>query len=96
MLVCDFATTLKFVNGVYGRRMTIDLPGADAGALLQLRERHGGYYVVLLDRLDSAVMLERARRNEEHVAELDLGSPLIDERTAAERLRIWRVGAPRS
>jgi 4-amino-4-deoxy-L-arabinose transferase-like glycosyltransferase len=91
VVVSDFVTSVKFMNGIYGPRRNVDLRQLSPEIRRGLLSRDDALYVVLLDRLDSTFMRARSRDNAMLVEALSLPEPLLDRNFAAERLRIWRI-----
>jgi hypothetical protein len=96
VLVTNGTGLRKFIDDVARPYTTLWRYELTDEQLAALRDRHGGYFVALLDRSDSAYWVADAEANEAFVARLEVGPPLVDLRaTATDRLRIWRVGEPR-
>jgi len=91
VVVSDFVTSIKFMNGIYGSRRNVDLRQLSPEIRRGLLSRDDALYIVLLDRLDSAFMRARSQNNEVLVDALSLPEPLLDRNFGTERLRIWRL-----
>jgi len=83
----------KFMDHLYGQRLVIDRSRMTPAHLRQLAARQGRFFIVLLDRTDSAYWRRNAAENSDFMASLRLRrEQLVDLRvTPTDHLRIWRV-----
>jgi 4-amino-4-deoxy-L-arabinose transferase-like glycosyltransferase len=95
VLVGNGVAIRKFVDDASRDYVTLTRRAVPPKQLDLLVSRHGGFYVVFLDRSDSAYWRKDAERNAEFVEQLpDSALLLVDLRpTASDHLRIWRVDA---
>lgn len=95
-LLANMNLAEKLIDRWEFKYVPLDRKTADFGSLLGLAERHGYFYVVLIDRSESSAFEEDSRQNEELLAVLAGHTELLlEERTSPdELLRILRVNAP--
>jgi hypothetical protein len=97
VLVTNGTAIRKFIDDLARPYATLHRNDVSPEELERIRTEHGGYFVALLDRSDSAYWREDATANAAFVARLGAPEPVVDLRpTATDRLRIWRIeAAPR-
>jgi 4-amino-4-deoxy-L-arabinose transferase-like glycosyltransferase len=95
VLIANGVAIRKFIDDLARPYVTLRRNRVSAEQLEQLAERHGTYFVALLDRSDSAYWRDDAAENAAFMARLGDPEPLVDLRaTATDRLRVWRIEAP--
>jgi hypothetical protein len=84
----------KFVDHVYGRRLVLDRSQLETPHLRRLVARQGGFFIVMLDRSDSAFWRKNTAENSDFMARLPFDTQLLVDLqvTPTDHLRIWRVG----
>lgn len=95
VLVVNGASAMKFIDYIYGTRLPIHRGLLDARTIALLRTKQSEFYLVLLDRTDSALRRQEVHDNARFlfIVELDNPTELVFDRqiTPTDRLRIWRV-----
>jgi hypothetical protein len=94
VIVTNWHGTRKFLKQLDRPYVDLDWRDLDADDMEQLVDRHGEFFIAILDRSDSEFWRNDALENQRFVDELQLPHTLeVDERvTATDHLRIWRVG----
>jgi hypothetical protein len=98
VIVSNSRATGKFMDHLYGQRLVLNREKVAAVHLSQLLVRQGRFYLVFLDRTDSAYWRENAMGNARFLSSLarpirDRAEPVLDlQVTPTDHLRIWRVG----
>jgi 4-amino-4-deoxy-L-arabinose transferase-like glycosyltransferase len=95
LLVTNWWATRKFAGELERRYLPVDRSEVTPERALELADRHGGLFVVLLDRSDTAHWREDAGRNQAFVDGLAGRAVLELDRAVSptDRLRVWRVDA---
>jgi hypothetical protein len=95
VLIANGVAIRKFIDDLARPYVTLRRNRVSPEQLERLAERHGTYFVALLDRSDSAYWRDDAAENAAFMARLGDPEPLVDLRaTATDRLRVWRIEAP--
>ena len=96
VLVTNWWATRKFIDPLDRRFVPIRIEETPVEQIDALAQRHGQYFVVLLDRSDSEFWRRQATQNQASVQQLQPVPVLELDREASpgDRLRIWRVSAP--
>jgi hypothetical protein len=94
-LVANLNLAEKTIDRFDFKFVPVDRTTVDSEALLELAERHGRLYVVLIDRSETDYFLEDSRRNDALLASLTGRAELLleDQTGPDERIRIVRVTA---
>lgn len=96
VLVANSHALRKFIDDLARPYVTLHRDRVSPEQLEDLRERYGGYVIALLDRSDSEYWRRDAAKSADFLARLGDPAPLVDVHvTATDRLRIWRIEAPR-
>ncbi len=93
VLVTNWPATRKFLRVLDRRFSPVERDALSPEQAALLLERHGEFFIALIDRNDSAFWRRDAERNAAFVESFaGLPEPLLDRRvTATDRLRIWLV-----
>jgi hypothetical protein len=93
VLVTNSLATDKFINELYGSRITFDRDDVGAKEVDAILERYGAFFVVFLDRTDSTFWQTETRANAAFLARLQPAHTLVFDEvmTPTDCLRIWRV-----
>lgn len=94
VVVTNWKATGKFIDLVHGQRIVLRRERATRPTMRLLLERVGTFYVVLLDRTDSAFWRRESFENSFFMAQLRYPRELLFEEqlTPTDHLRIWRIG----
>lgn len=93
VLVTNYPQTFKFTGELDRLFTLVDRAKTPLADIEKLPQRHGEFYLALLDRSDSAYHRGDAADNAAFVESLNPPPELLFDRafTATDRLRIWRV-----
>ncbi len=98
VIVSDHELAAKVLNPLRGRRIVVDITMFHARYYRRLLERHGEFYVALIDRSESDFHRRRALANREipgFIAGLAVSELILDHTvTPSARLRVWRISQP--
>ena len=95
VVVTNWMATRKFVEDLHSTYMPMRRTGLSPEDARTLVDRHGEFFIVLLDRSDSSHGISESAINAEFIASMEPARPvlLLDEHfTPTDHLRIWRVG----
>jgi hypothetical protein len=93
VLVTDVGSTNKFIDKIYGDRFPMEPRDMRKEHIAALLARPGHFYIVMLDRSDSAYWRRVAQKNADFVYGFK-PTPVLEvdlQATPTDRLRIWKV-----